>query len=280
MYGMTGVFWLMRRFFQPARNDIAEAGYGTRQLAFGYTVESGGNSPLNSTSIRRPGSVRRAAHRSGPRRRKPTNWLKRGVLACVLAVFAVVAWTMLARVLAPLENTSQDKFDVLVVLGAPADSDGNPSPTEQARVSEAVREYERGVAPRMIFTGGAAHNQFVEAKVMAQTAEAQGIPASAIEEETQSKNTIENACDSLRIMRDHGWRSAEVVTSPNHVPRAGMIFSRLPLTYRLHEAPPPGPEPAWLTVNTNALEILKTVHYLIWSRQMEPCEVHGTGNRE
>jgi len=219
--------------------------------------------------------VRRVAHKSARLRRKRTNWLVRGAIAFVLAVLGVVAWAALARALAPRENTAQDRFDVLIVLGAPADNDGNPSPTEQARVGEAVREYERGVAPRIIFTGGAVQNRFAEAQVMAQTAEAQGIPASAIVEEMQATNTIENACDSLRIMRSHGWESAEVVTSPNHLPRAGMIFSRLPLEYRMHGAPPPGPEPAWLTLSTNAMEILKTVRYLVWARQTEPCEISG-----
>jgi len=201
------------------------------------------------------------------------SWPARGAIACVLAVVGVVAWAALARVLAPRENTTQDKFDVLIVLGYPADSDGNPSPTEQARVSEAVREYELGVAPRMIFTGGAAHNQFVEAHVMARTAEAEGIPADAIVEEDHAMNTIENACNSVRIMRSHGWDSAEVVSSPNHLARAAMIFSRLPLKWRVQAAPPAGPEPGWLTMDTTATEILKTVHYLVWSRQTEPCEL-------
>jgi hypothetical protein len=48
-----------------------------------------------------------------------------------------------------------------------ADSDGNPTPTQLARVTEAVHEYERGVAPRLILTGGAVLNRFVEARVMA-----------------------------------------------------------------------------------------------------------------
>jgi vancomycin permeability regulator SanA len=75
---------------------------------------------------------------------------------------------------------------LLIVLGYPADADGNPSPTELARVSEGVREYERGVAPRMIMTGGAAHNRFVEAQVMAHLAEAQGIPADMIVEDPEA----------------------------------------------------------------------------------------------
>jgi uncharacterized SAM-binding protein YcdF (DUF218 family) len=203
------------------------------------------------------------------------SWLARGIVACVLAVVGIVAWAAVARAVAPRENTTQDKFDVLVVLGYPADSEGNPGPTEQARVMEAVREYELGVAPRIIFTGGAAHNRFVESQVMARTAEAYGIPAGAIVEEEHAMNTIENACNSVHIMRSHGWESAEVITSANHLPRAAMIFGRLPIKFRMDKAPPEAPEPWSLTADTTAMEILKTVHYLVWSRQTEPCEISG-----
>jgi uncharacterized SAM-binding protein YcdF (DUF218 family) len=195
------------------------------------------------------------------------------VIAVVALILGVFAWAALARALAPTANTSQSQFDVLIVLGYPADDDGNPSPTQQARVAEAVHEYERGAAPRMIITGGAVDSQYVEAEVMAHTAKAQGIPAGAIVEEAQARNTIENACDSLRIMRSHGWQSAEVVTSRSHAPRAAMIFGRLPLKWRMQAAPPLEPESGWTSLELTAAEILKTVHYLVLSRQAEPCEL-------
>ena len=62
------------------------------------------------------------------------------------------------------------------MLGTPADSEGNPTPAQLARVTEAVHEYERGVAPRLIVTGGSTHGNFIEARVMARTAEARGRP--------------------------------------------------------------------------------------------------------
>jgi uncharacterized SAM-binding protein YcdF (DUF218 family) len=201
------------------------------------------------------------------------SWLARGVIAGVALIVGVFAWAALARMLAPAANTSQNQFDVLIVLGYPADDDGNPSPTQQARVAEAVHEYERGAAPRMIITGGAVDSKYVEAEVMARTAKAQGIPAGAIIEETQARNTIENACDSLRIMRSHGWQSAEVVTSPSHAPRAAMIFDRLPLKWRMQAAPPLEPESGWTSLELTAAEILKEVHYLVLSRQTEPCRL-------
>jgi uncharacterized SAM-binding protein YcdF (DUF218 family) len=197
--------------------------------------------------------------------------------ACAAAFTAVVlgllAWAALERALAPAGNTVQDRFDVLIVLGSPADADGNPTPMEYQRVTEAVHEYERGAAPRIILTGGAERNQFVEARVMARVAEAQGIPATAVVVEPEARNTIENACDSLRIMRSHGWESAEVVSSPSHLPRTGLILNRLPLKWRVHAAPALGPESGWSAAAAETLEVLKTVRYLVWSRQMEPCRL-------
>ena len=64
---------------------------------------------------------------------------------------------------------------------------------------------------------------------MARTAEAQGVPESAIFVEPSARDTIQNACFAARIMKAHGWTSAEVVSSPSHLPRAALIFSRLPI---------------------------------------------------
>jgi len=201
------------------------------------------------------------------------SWTARGAAACVLVGLSVVAWAALERALAPRSNTSERRFDVLIVLGTAADADGNPTAAQLARVTEGVREYERGLAPRIIFSGGAAHNQFVEAQVMARTAEAQGIPASVILIEPEARNTIENACDSMRIMRSHGWQSAEVISSASHLPRAAMILSRLPLKWRVHAAPALEPASGWTSATAETLEILKTVRYLVWSRQTEPCRL-------
>jgi uncharacterized SAM-binding protein YcdF (DUF218 family) len=224
---------------------------------------------------RRPAGARqvgrRVVHRPQPWRRKRLGWLGRGIAVCALAIAGVVAWAAIARALAPKANTSLEHFDALIVLGYPADADGNPSPTQLARVTEAVHEYERGVAPRIIVTGGAAHNQFVEAHVMAETAEAQGIPEAMIVEEPQAMNTVENACYSMKIMRSHGWDSAEVVSSASHLPRAALILSRLPLKWRVHAAPALEPGSTGATAFVTMIEILKTVHYLVWSRQMDPC---------
>src|SRR5208282_1775075 len=150
---------------------------------------------------------------AAPRRRPRLGWLGRGILACAALILGLLGWATAERALAPKGNTTQESFDVLIVLGNPADRDGNPTPTQLARVTEAVHEYERGVAPRILFTGGAVANRFVEAQVMARTAEAQGIPASAVLEDPAARDTMENTCNAWRIMSSHGWESAEVISS-------------------------------------------------------------------
>ena len=236
-------------------------------------------SALSSTKAQKPMSARKgsrpAGRRAAPKRRRRLGWPARVILASTAVVLGLLLWAAGERALAPKGNTAQEHFDVLIVLGSPADADGNPSPAELASVTEGVNEYERGVAPRMIFTGGAVKNRFVEAQVMARTAEAQGIPASAVLEDPAARDTMENTCNALRIMRSHGWESAEVISSPSHLPRAGLILSRLPMQWRVHAAPALGPVGSGSAAEQSVVELLKTVHYLVWSRQMERCDVRG-----
>ena len=195
--------------------------------------------------------------------------------ACLGLAFVVLLWAMLARHFAPVSNANRQSFDTIVVLGTPADSDGNPTPELLDRVTEAVHEYQRGVAPRIIVTGAAAHNRFVEADVMARVAEAQGVPPAQILEESQALDTIQNACYSARVMSAHGWHSAEVVSSASHLPRAAMIFSNLSegkLEWRVHTAPA-NLTPGYYGTAANLVEILKTARYLVWSRWVETCAV-------
>jgi len=215
--------------------------------------------------------VRRNSRRHNSSRRR-LGWKVRLTLSSILVILGLLGGGMIARMLAPTSNTSLTRMDAIIVLGTPADRDGNPTPELLARVTEGVREYERGVAPRLILTGGAVHNQFVEARVMAGTAHAQGIPESAIFVEPEARDTIENACYAERIMKAHGWRSAEAVSSASHLPRAGIIFNNLPLEWRAHAAPQLGPRPAAYLGAAASVEAFKTVRYLIWTRWTERCE--------
>ena len=215
--------------------------------------------------------MRRPPHRYKPIPLGKTRWVVRGSLLSVAVVGLIIAWAVLARRLAPTANTARDHFDAILVLGSPSDPDGNPTPVELSRVTEGVREYERGVAPRLIFSGGPAHNRFIEAEVMAGAAAAQGIPPSAIFVETRAEDTIQNVCYSERLMKSHGWHSAEVISNAFHLPRTGLILGHSSLQWRTHAAPALEPGNAGSASNA-VMETMKTIRYLVYASWAEPCE--------
>ena len=155
------------------------------------------------------------------------------VLATAIACSAIIYFSI------PMNDTQQGQFDVILVLGNPAKSDGSIAPVARSRVLEGIRQYRAGVAPNLLMTGGAVQNRFVEAQVMQQFARSQGVPPTALFAEGESKNTIQNAYYSYKIMQAHNWTSALIVSSPTHLRRASLIFRNYPLEWRMDEAPWP-----------------------------------------
>jgi uncharacterized SAM-binding protein YcdF (DUF218 family) len=164
------------------------------------------------------------------------------VLATAIACSAIIYFSI------PMNDTQQGQFDVILVLGNPAKSDGSIGPLARARVLEGIRQYRAGAAPHLLMTGGAVQNRFVEAQVMQQFARSQGVPASAVFAEGESQNTIQNAYYSYKIMEAHDWTSALIVSSPTHLRRASLIFRNYPLEWRMDEAPWPQDYPLWKRV--------------------------------
>ncbi|WP_263384712.1 YdcF family protein [Granulicella arctica] len=146
------------------------------------------------------------------------------ILAALALLILLVAGAIVSYRSIPTGDTSQQRFDTLIVLGSPATPEGKPSPEQRERVLEGIREYRAGIAPTLIMTGGAAHNSFTEAHVMATFARSQGVPNAAIIEEPRAANTIQNIFYSAVIMHQHGWSSAEIISSPSHLPRASLIM--------------------------------------------------------
>jgi uncharacterized SAM-binding protein YcdF (DUF218 family) len=151
--------------------------------------------------------------------------LQRLLLLIVVVGLGFVAVLVVVYKTAPRHKGSEKHFDTLIVLGTPSKLDGSPSLEMAERVDEAVREYRAGVAPHIIMTGAAAHNQFIEAQVMADDAVQQGVPRDAVMVEGQAKDTIQNIWYSHQIMQANGWHSAEVISSPYHLPRTGLILT-------------------------------------------------------
>ncbi len=124
----------------------------------------------------------------------------------------------------PFETRDRDRqVDAIVVLGAPLRADGHLSLAGRERVEEAARRYRAGMAPLVLFTGGAAHSA-AEAPAMAKRAKELGVPAEAILIEDKSRTTAENARFSAEILRSRGVKSVWVVSQPFHLRRGRQLF--------------------------------------------------------
>nr|WP_236673337.1 YdcF family protein [Comamonas sp. JC664] len=114
--------------------------------------------------------------------------------------------------------------DALVVLGARVLPGGAPSGALRARTEHAVALYRRGVAPRLIFSGGVGTNPPSEARVMFQLATQLGVPAEACVLEEGSHSTDDNARLTSGLLRELGARRVVVVSDPYHLLRARNYF--------------------------------------------------------
>lgn len=95
------------------------------------------------------------------------------------------------------------------------------------RTEKAV-ELHKKKKSKIIFTGGFnTKKDLSEAKFMADHAIELGVLDADIILEEKANNTIGNAFYCKRILEEHGFESATVVTSPHHLRRAKYIFEHI-----------------------------------------------------
>jgi uncharacterized SAM-binding protein YcdF (DUF218 family) len=153
----------------------------------------------------------------------------------------------LARTLAA--GGPQGTLDVALALGCPADDEtGNASDCERCRVKSALRAFRDGEVRSIIMSGGAAHNRFVEADAMGRLALARGLPEGALHYEPRTLTTWMNLRFSQRIMREHGMKTALVISTAAHLPRARRFVEwyGIPARYRACDLDmPPDSDGEW-----------------------------------
>lgn len=107
--------------------------------------------------------------------------------------------------------------DLIIVHGCPARADGAPSTCNRRRARAAVKAYEAGMAPFVLFTGGAVLNPHAEATVTAEVAVEMGLPRAAVLTEVESRHTVTNLSVARGIMRQKGMKTALLVSEAMHL---------------------------------------------------------------
>lgn len=91
------------------------------------------------------------------------------------------------------------KYNIILVLGTGIRADGSLPESAKALVEKAVSLCNKGVAPKIIFSGRWSYTltytpPTTEAEAMAQYAQSLGIPSEAIHIENESITTVSNLC--------------------------------------------------------------------------------------
>jgi uncharacterized SAM-binding protein YcdF (DUF218 family) len=150
--------------------------------------------------------------------------------------------------------------DIILVLGA-AEYRGKPSPVLRARLDHALELYKKGLAPRILTTGGAGGDPvYTEGAVGRAYLVSRGVPSEAIVVEPEGESTVHSTAAAAEIMRRMELQSCIVVSDGYHIYRVKKMLEFGGLTVygspRSLEAPSDWRE-RWLYVR-------QAIGYLLW----------------
>lgn len=168
------------------------------------------------------------------RRRRRSRFLR---YPAYLLLFVVGGWLLsLSAVVGWAAWDRSQPGEAIVVLGA-AQYAGRPSPVLRARLDHAIELWGRGLAPRMILTGGVGDGDTTsEAAVSRRYVMRHGVPDTAILMEAQGRTTQESLRGVAALMESGKVKSVAgkgreviLVSDPFHMLRLDIAARRLDL---------------------------------------------------
>lgn len=186
------------------------------------------------------------------------------IVAIALVAAAAALSLQIARVSREIDQESRvdeaQPADAIMVLGA-AEYRGRPSPVLEARLNHALILYLRGLAPRVITTGGAGGDPvFTEGSVGRAYLSRHGVPPEAIVVEREGESTAQSVAAVAEIMRRMNLRSAIVVSDGYHIFRVKKMLESSGL--KVYGSPRPSIDPGQWRARWQDLR--QAVGYLLW----------------
>jgi uncharacterized SAM-binding protein YcdF (DUF218 family) len=149
------------------------------------------------------------------------------MIAAYAVLAAVAAWiiSFLAVVFWGARDMARPS-DAIVVLGA-AQYAGRPSPVLKARLDHALGLWKKGMAKRLVLTGGRGTGDTIsEAAVGRRYAMRAGVADSAILLENEGRTTSESIATVAAIMSEKKLERAILVSDPFHMLRLQILAKR------------------------------------------------------
>ncbi|MBI1808391.1 MAG: YdcF family protein [Gemmatimonadetes bacterium] len=154
------------------------------------------------------------------------------MLLWLVSVGAVLTWGV---------EDDAAKADAIIVMGA-AQYNGRPSPILRARLDHAIALWQRGLAPRLLLTGGTGEGDTAsEASVSRVYAMSRGVPDAAILLENDGRTSSQSLRAAADLLHAYQVHTAIVVSDPFHMLRLEILGRRYGLDPLTSPAlPPPG----------------------------------------
>ena len=132
----------------------------------------------------------------------------------LVSVGAVLTWAV--------EDDAR-KADAIIVMGA-AQYRGRPSPALRARLDHALALWQRGLAPRMVLTGGTGDGDTAsEAAVSRTYVLGLGVPDTAILLENEGRTSSQSLKGAIELLRARRLGTAVIVSDPFHMLRLEIL---------------------------------------------------------
>lgn len=148
------------------------------------------------------------------------------MLASIITTFVVLWLASVALIIYAGTHPVLKHADAILVLGA-AQYNGKPSPVYKARIDHALSLWKRGLAPRLIFTGGIGIGDTLsEGEVGRRYAMRFGVPDSLMLVERRGVTSAESVGAAAALMRANGLHSALVVSDSYHMMRLELLVRR------------------------------------------------------
>ena len=113
---------------------------------------------------------------------------------------------------------SNEQMPDRVMIGGAAD-----------RVNHTIMLYKKGLIRKILISGGSGRmtgNKYSEATALLNVFTMMGVPAVDIQIESQSRNTYENAKESIQLLKGVNPKNCVLITSASHMPRSIRCFRK------------------------------------------------------
>jgi uncharacterized SAM-binding protein YcdF (DUF218 family) len=164
------------------------------------------------------------------------------IICCILTILIllflgiILILTLPRIIFGKIKYNKNRNCDAIVILGHPALKDGSPSPILRERIKKGIELYNNKISSKIICTGAAVKNEYIEAEIIKKELLEAGISEKEIICEYRAKSTWDNIKYLKEIMEKEKMNEVVIVSNPAHVRRASIYAEKFGIKHTIEES--------------------------------------------